>query len=119
MNGDRERFHCPRCGSARARRSGPHTLEERMLRAFTPFRPYRCRDCGHRGWRWGTGRVRLRRARPTAIPGRRPERRDLADIRRRRMRRTAAVLAAIGLGATAGVLLRECGQRTDFIGPRP
>ncbi len=113
MPADREaRFHCPRCGSARARRSGPHSLEERLLRAFTPLRTYRCRDCGHRGWRWGGGRVWLRRARTTAVPGRPPEKRDMDYLRRRRLRRAFAVLAAIGLGAAAGVFLQKCGQST-------
>ena len=110
-HGHHARFHCPRCGSPRARRSASRNLEERLIRALTLFRPYRCRDCGHRGWRWRgvTATWRQRRA-AAEVPGRQVEKRDLEYLRRRRLRRLTALVTVIGLGATAGVFLQKCGQ---------
>lgn len=41
---------CPRCGSNDVRRSTRVGSGERLLGRFTPWKPYRCRDCNHRFW---------------------------------------------------------------------
>ena len=41
---------CGDCGSSKVFRSRTRTLIGRVHRAFTEKRPYRCRDCGWRGW---------------------------------------------------------------------
>jgi hypothetical protein len=41
---------CPRCPLGVARRSRARTVRERIRRQFTSERPFRCNDCGWRGW---------------------------------------------------------------------
>ena len=41
---------CTRCGGRNVRRSRAHGFYERMRKLHTPTRPYRCDDCGWRGW---------------------------------------------------------------------
>ena len=40
---------CPDCGG-RTHRSRARTLSERLIRAFTRYRVYRCTECSWRGW---------------------------------------------------------------------
>jgi predicted RNA-binding Zn-ribbon protein involved in translation (DUF1610 family) len=41
---------CPKCAAGRIRRSRVRWLSERVKKGFTAERPYRCDDCGWRGW---------------------------------------------------------------------
>ena len=41
--------YCPECGS-QVRRSHARGTSERLLKALTFYRAYRCRECGWRGW---------------------------------------------------------------------
>jgi FlaA1/EpsC-like NDP-sugar epimerase len=41
---------CPSCGTGHARRSHARTLRERLKKAFTAERLFRCSDCAWRGW---------------------------------------------------------------------
>ena len=41
---------CARCGSRSVHRSRTSGLYERVRKAHTPARPFRCDDCGWRGW---------------------------------------------------------------------
>ena len=41
---------CIRCGSCNVHRSRAKGLYERIRKAHTPARPFRCDDCGWRGW---------------------------------------------------------------------
>ncbi|MFZ5586517.1 MAG: hypothetical protein ACOZHQ_11355 [Thermodesulfobacteriota bacterium] len=41
---------CPRCGGDDVRRSMRVGGRERFVGRFTPWKPYRCRDCNHRFW---------------------------------------------------------------------
>jgi predicted RNA-binding Zn-ribbon protein involved in translation (DUF1610 family) len=45
---------CPSCGSGRVYRSRTRGVVERFRRQFTMKRPYRCRECGWRGWAMDT-----------------------------------------------------------------
>ncbi len=40
---------CPACEN-HLHRSHTHGLRERFVKSFTPYRPYRCMECGWRGW---------------------------------------------------------------------
>jgi predicted RNA-binding Zn-ribbon protein involved in translation (DUF1610 family) len=40
---------CPACGW-RIHHSHTRGVKERFVRAVTPFKMYRCRECGWRGW---------------------------------------------------------------------
>lgn len=40
---------CPVCGD-RVHRSHSRGLKEKLFKALTSYRAYRCRDCGWRGW---------------------------------------------------------------------
>ena len=42
-------LYCPECGS-QVRRSHARGMGERLVKALTTYRAYRCRDCGWRGW---------------------------------------------------------------------
>lgn len=42
---------CPQCGT-QAHRSHSHNLIEKLVTGLTPFRYYRCHDCGWRGRLW-------------------------------------------------------------------
>ena len=95
-------FHCPRCSSSRVRRSAPHSVGERLLRAFSPLHFYRCRDCGHRGVHMGA----LERA---GAGGRRLESRDIEDMRARRLRAMVLMILAAAVGAIAGLNIYSCG----------
>ena len=41
--------YCPECDS-QVRRSRVRGMGERLLKALSPYRVYRCRECGWRGW---------------------------------------------------------------------
>jgi UDP-GlcNAc:undecaprenyl-phosphate GlcNAc-1-phosphate transferase len=41
---------CGRCSSRNVRRSRAHGTYERFRKLHSPLRPYRCNDCGWRGW---------------------------------------------------------------------
>src|SRR5262249_44175188 len=41
---------CPNCTTGRLRRSRTRKLREKVRREFTLRRPFRCTDCGWRGW---------------------------------------------------------------------
>jgi UDP-GlcNAc:undecaprenyl-phosphate GlcNAc-1-phosphate transferase len=41
---------CARCGGRNVHRSRARGLYERFRKAHTPARPFRCNDCGWRGW---------------------------------------------------------------------
>ncbi|HKP11142.1 MAG TPA: hypothetical protein VJZ91_03500 [Blastocatellia bacterium] len=40
---------CPACGW-RIHHSHTRGFKEKLIRAVTPYKMYRCRDCGWRGW---------------------------------------------------------------------
>jgi predicted RNA-binding Zn-ribbon protein involved in translation (DUF1610 family) len=40
---------CPDCGE-RIHRSHTRGFNEKLVKAFTPYRAYRCHECGWRGW---------------------------------------------------------------------
>ena len=40
---------CPKCGG-RTHRSQTRGFNEKLVKAFTPQRVYRCRECDWRGW---------------------------------------------------------------------
>ena len=42
-------FECPRCGEA-VHRSHSHGFGEKLVKAATRYRLYRCHECGWRGW---------------------------------------------------------------------
>ncbi|HXG67818.1 MAG TPA: hypothetical protein VNO70_22145 [Blastocatellia bacterium] len=42
-------FECPRCGEA-VYRSHSHGFREKLVKAATRYRLYRCHECGWRGW---------------------------------------------------------------------
>jgi hypothetical protein len=48
-------LYCPECGR-HIRRSHARGFGERIVRALTRYRPYRCRGCGWRGWFSGAPR---------------------------------------------------------------
>lgn len=54
---------CPKCRSNRVHRSRTKTAWERLRRDFSHKRPFRCDECGWRGW----GEV-TERARPASLP---------------------------------------------------
>lgn len=58
--------HCPQCGS-RIHRSRTRGLSERVVKTLTPFRTYRCHDCGWRGWSGASDSLERRRAMQTVI----------------------------------------------------
>jgi predicted RNA-binding Zn-ribbon protein involved in translation (DUF1610 family) len=43
-------FGCPSCHSYAIYRSKLHGIRERLKKHFTIERPYRCHECGWRGW---------------------------------------------------------------------
>jgi len=45
-----KRKSCPECGSAKLYRSHTKTLSEKARKEMTPKRPFRCHECGWRGW---------------------------------------------------------------------
>lgn len=47
--------HCPKCKSAKLRRSRTRHGLERMRRTLTGKAPFRCPDCGWRGWGFDFG----------------------------------------------------------------
>ena len=71
LNKERERLtvadtHCPRCGS-HIHRSRTRGLTERLIKALTSFRTFRCKDCGWRGWSRASDSLKRRRIRQTVI----------------------------------------------------
>jgi hypothetical protein len=48
---------CGRCGGTNVHRSKIRGGYERFRRLHTPTRPFRCHDCGWRGWRLPLERV--------------------------------------------------------------
>jgi predicted RNA-binding Zn-ribbon protein involved in translation (DUF1610 family) len=40
---------CPDCGG-RIHRSHTRGLNEKLVKTFTPYRAFRCHECGWRGW---------------------------------------------------------------------
>jgi predicted RNA-binding Zn-ribbon protein involved in translation (DUF1610 family) len=40
---------CPDCGG-RIHRSHTRGFNEKLIKTFTPYRAYRCHECGWRGW---------------------------------------------------------------------
>lgn len=40
---------CPQCGG-RTHRSHANRFRERLIRSWTSYKAYRCRECGWRGW---------------------------------------------------------------------
>jgi DNA-directed RNA polymerase subunit RPC12/RpoP len=89
---------CPRCGARRLFRSRSRSGLERLLRALTPFRVYRCHACGLRTWTFGRAASLASDQKELGLPARPLEKRDSDWWRRRRMRLllTAIVAAAIG-----------------------
>ncbi len=110
-----EQFLCPHCGSARVRRSAPHTFSERVLRAFTPYHFYRCRDCGRRGRYLGT----LPSGDHHGPSGRPMERRDVAALRKRRHRIVTWAILSIALGIAAGMYVHSCQEEAARTAPPP
>jgi predicted RNA-binding Zn-ribbon protein involved in translation (DUF1610 family) len=51
---------CPECGE-RVYRSHSRGLREKLFKALTSYRAYRCRDCGWRGW-FGKSNALIRRS---------------------------------------------------------
>jgi DNA-directed RNA polymerase subunit RPC12/RpoP len=42
-------MRCPQC-SGRTRRSHTNGFYEKLIKAWTSYKAYRCRECGWRGW---------------------------------------------------------------------
>jgi hypothetical protein len=40
---------CPQCGGS-THRSHTNSFSERLIKALTSYKAYRCRECGWRGW---------------------------------------------------------------------
>ncbi len=102
------RFSCPRCGSSRVRRSVPQDGWERLVRAATAFHYYRCRDCHHRGSRWGRMSTHRRERRVPSVPVRPVEVRDLTAAALKRRRMVLLVLVAIASGIATGTMVDSC-----------
>ncbi|HKP87931.1 MAG TPA: hypothetical protein VJZ26_17645 [Blastocatellia bacterium] len=51
---------CPECGE-RVHRSHSRGFKEKLFKAVTSYRTYRCRDCGWRGW-FGKSNALMRRS---------------------------------------------------------
>ena len=111
-------FTCPSCGSTRVRRSAPKGLSEQLIRSFSPFHFYRCRDCGRRGRYLGRGLAGEERGHG-GRSGRPIENRDIRAARRRKRRLWVAVVLSLGLGALAGLYLHSCQQRAEQYQPSP
>jgi uncharacterized protein with PIN domain len=58
---------CPECGTS-ARRSRARDSKERLIRALSPFKAYRCHECGWRGW-LGNTNIGLRKSHLQKIIG--------------------------------------------------
>ena len=57
---------CPRC-VARTHRSRTRGLNEKLVKALTSYEPYRCQECGWRGWLRNNDPLRQRHALRTVI----------------------------------------------------
>ena len=56
---------CPACGLS-VHRSHSRGWTEKLIRAVSSYRPYRCHDCGWRGW-FGKGNTTSRKNRQRTI----------------------------------------------------
>jgi hypothetical protein len=76
------------------------------------FHYYRCRDCHHRGSRWGRLAVHRHPRSAPDVPCRPVEVRDLtaAAVKRRRM--VMLVLLAIATGIATGTMVNSCQPAT-------
>jgi hypothetical protein len=59
---------CPRCPDGRVHRSRARSLPERIRKEFAAERPYRCSECGWRGWLTPLDFGELQQADTTATP---------------------------------------------------
>lgn len=114
---DLKAFTCPACGSLDVRRSMPHDLWERAIRASTPYHLYFCRGCGRRGWYRGTLTLAPADQIQQGLPAREIEARDDAARRRRRHRAMMSLLVAILSGTGAALYLHGCQQRAALTAP--
>lgn len=105
---------CPSCGSSNLRRSMPRTAFERLMRAFTPYHYFLCRDCEYRGVRVGP-LSSSQDGGTTGIhhPSRPLEPRDRQATRQRIYRTVLSVLFALALGAASGVYIHGCRERSQ------
>jgi DNA-directed RNA polymerase subunit RPC12/RpoP len=53
-------LECPDCGG-RIHRSHTRGVNEKIIRFITPYKAYRCRECGWRGW-LGERKTSIRRS---------------------------------------------------------
>jgi len=110
---ERSHIRCPICGSGRIRRSMPRTGWEHLVRAITPLHLYMCRDCEHRGWRFGSLPdvvIHSPDQQTLGLPSRPVERRDNDAARRRWRRAIISFVFAVLLGALFGRYVHSCQQ---------
>lgn len=104
---------CPRCGSQAIRRSMPRTRFERLVRAWTPYHYFLCRECEYRGSHLGAiplaagGDARQ-------VPSRPLEVRDHEAHRRRRKQLVLSFVVASVLGIASGVYLQSCRHSSEL-----
>lgn len=100
-------FRCPRCGSARVRRSLPQDGWERFVRSVTPIHYFRCRECNHRDSHWGPIAWPEQES-PVEVPARPLEERDRTAIAVQRRRVILLLCIAIGSGVITGYMVHSC-----------
>lgn len=105
-------MRCPRCGSSAIRRSMPRSGWERLVRASTSFHYFLCRECEHRGCRWGQILVDGGTQAPH-LPSRPVEVRDQEAVRRRRRQVATSIALAAALGAATAVYLHDCRRLSE------
>jgi hypothetical protein len=106
-------FPCPRCGSTAVRKSMPRSAGERLVRAWTPYHYFLCRDCEYRGHHLGPV--------PTTpgsdadrITSRPLEYRDRQEAQRRARRLVVSICVAATMGAASGLYLHGCRYRSEL-----
>lgn len=103
---------CPRCGSKAIRRSMPRTGIERLVRAWTPYHYFLCRECEYRGSHLGA--IPRAAEGDVDVPSRPREVRDNDADRRRRQRVVFSFMIASVLGIASGVYLQSCRHSAEL-----
>jgi hypothetical protein len=106
-------LRCPRCGSEAVRRSMPRTGFERLVRAWTPYHYFLCRDCEYRGAHLGAIPASGAHS-ATGLTSRPVEVRDRQAQRRQMKRVASAILLASLLGAASGLYLHGCHREAEL-----
>jgi hypothetical protein len=95
----------------------PRTGLERLVRAWTPYHYFLCRDCEYRGAHLGMVPSSSGGA-GDRVTSRPVEQRDQAAGRRRRQQLVTSFLLAAALGTASGAYLHSC-RRSSEVGPPP